>query len=339
MSASNSLLVNAIAQQAATVATSTTPVAADGIPRAAPFSVAGRTVLVTGGGSGIGLSLVNEFVKAGAKTIIITGRREDVLKQAQARFSGQAVSIQYLVSDAGKEADRIALVAEASKRFPELSVVVNNAGIQRRSPLATDTAAWSESQAEIDINFSAPIHLSNLFAPLLLKQKNGAAIIHVTSGLAFVPLAMGKRKKKQTITRSACTCTPLFTSIHAAHQLMCARPLFSQFVFLFFLAPVYSATKAALHSFAISQRISFEGTGVRVVEIAPPAVKSNLGGSHDFGEDADEFAQSVFQRFLNGEQEVGFKISEMFRTKSRVEQIQQSYQFAEHTKTPKYHSA
>ena len=75
---------------------------------------------------------------------------------------------------------------------------------------------------------------------------------------------------------------------------------------------MYSATKAFLHNFTISQRYHFEqNTNVHVVEIAPPAVKSNLGGSHDFGEPTDEFVNGVMERFNKGEKEIGYKMSEV----------------------------
>jgi len=82
-------------------------------------------------------------------------------------------------------------------------------------------------------------------------------------------------------------------------------------------ASVYCATKAALHSFTMSLRFDLSDTQVQVIEIVPPAVKSNLGGSHDFGEDLNEFCDHAFDRFTKGEQEIGFKLSEEARLASR----------------------
>jgi uncharacterized oxidoreductase len=81
--------------------------------------------------------------------------------------------------------------------------------------------------------------------------------------------------------------------------------------------PVYSATKFALHSYTMSMRYSLQDTNVRMIEIIPPAVKSNLGGSHDFGEECDEFCEHVMKRVEAGEEEVGFNISEKARLAGR----------------------
>ena len=71
--------------------------------------------------------------------------------------------------------------------MPGLTILVNNAGIQRRVPLASDDAPWSERQQEIDILLSGPIHLNHLLVPLLLHQPGPTKIVNVTSGGAFVP--------------------------------------------------------------------------------------------------------------------------------------------------------
>jgi uncharacterized oxidoreductase len=65
--------------------------------------------------------------------------------------------------------------------------VINNAGVKRRVPLASDTAAWPERQAEIDILFSAPVHLNHLLIPLMLRSNKPGMIVNVTSGGAFIP--------------------------------------------------------------------------------------------------------------------------------------------------------
>ncbi|GAB3867556.1 SDR family oxidoreductase [Hymenobacter segetis] len=85
--------------------------------------------------------------------------------------------------------------------------------------------------------------------------------------------------------------------------------------------PIYSATKAALHSFTLSLRHQLVPTGISVLEIVPPAVDTDLGGPglHTFGVNVDEFADSVMARLGAGEQEVGYGSSEKSRLASRAE--------------------
>jgi uncharacterized oxidoreductase len=85
--------------------------------------------------------------------------------------------------------------------------------------------------------------------------------------------------------------------------------------------PIYSATKAALHSFTLSLRHQLAPTGISVLEIVPPAVDTDLGGPglHTFGVNVDEFADSVMARLAAGEQEVGYGSSEKSRLASRAE--------------------
>jgi uncharacterized oxidoreductase len=83
--------------------------------------------------------------------------------------------------------------------------------------------------------------------------------------------------------------------------------------------PVYSATKAALHSFTLSLRHQLRGTRVEVVEVIPPAVRSNLGGSHDFGVDTAEYADSVMTQLAEGRPEVTYQFSQQSSQASRAE--------------------
>ncbi|SNC66157.1 uncharacterized oxidoreductase [Hymenobacter gelipurpurascens] len=86
-------------------------------------------------------------------------------------------------------------------------------------------------------------------------------------------------------------------------------------------APIYSATKAALHSFTLSLRHQLTATPIRVLEIVPPAVNTDLGGPglHTFGVPVDAFADSVLARLAAGEEEVGYGTSEEARKASREE--------------------
>lgn len=100
--------------------------------------------------------------------------------------------------------------------------------------------------------------------------------------------------------------------------------------------PVYAATKAAIHSYTMAIRYSLEDTNVRVVEIIPPAVKTNLGGSHDFGEDCDEYCAETMKRVVAGEPEVGYKFSDVGRKADRATLDSMMLGVAAHMNVQKY---
>ena len=116
-------------------------------------------------------------------TVIICGRREDKLEEARREIP----SLHTRVCDVAKPNEREELIDWATNEFPELNVIVNNAGIQRSVDL-TAGEAWDATSSEITINLEAPIHLSQLVYKHIATKK-AAAIVNVTSGLSFVPLA------------------------------------------------------------------------------------------------------------------------------------------------------
>ena len=174
---------------------------------------------------GIGFSVAEEFVKAGNE-VIICGRREDKLAEAKAKLP----QIETMVCDVSKQEDREALYNWVICKYPNLNILVNNAGIQRRIDFKKGINGLIGNDNEIDINFASTVELSAWFIPEFMKREE-AAIINVSSGLGFVPIA---------------------------------------------LMPVYCATKAAIHSFSISLRHQLKDTSVRVFEIIPPTVDTDL---------------------------------------------------------------
>jgi uncharacterized oxidoreductase len=141
-----------------------------------------NTVLITGGGSGIGFALAERFIQAGSQ-VVICGRREYRLKEAQSKYPQLGIRM----CDVAKPAERTALFDWVTQTYPGLNVLVNNAGIQQPIQLQ-EKPDWETLSEEVAINLEAPIHLSTLFIPHLLKQKR-PAIINITSGLSFVPKA------------------------------------------------------------------------------------------------------------------------------------------------------
>jgi len=137
------------------------------------------TVLITGGTSGIGLALAKRYQKDG-NTVLIVGRNTEKLQKTVEENPG----LLPILADVSLEEDRIRLFETVARDYPEVNIVINNAGIQQRTDLMQlDWAFWKK---EIDTNFDAPIHLCGLFAPFLAGKPH-AVLVNVSSGLAFRP--------------------------------------------------------------------------------------------------------------------------------------------------------
>ena len=183
-----------------------------------------KTILITGGTSGIGFELAKQLLQRG-NTVIVTGRDQEKLDHAK-RALPAVHTFQSDVSDPGAIT---ALHESVLAHFPALDVLVNNAGIMRNLNLNQDRDL-NDVTREIEINLSGPVRMIQQFLPHL-KTQRGALIVNVSSGLAFIPLP---------------------------------------------ISPVYCATKAAIHSFTQSLRVQLDGTGVTVIELAPPGVETPL---------------------------------------------------------------
>jgi uncharacterized oxidoreductase len=188
--------------------------------------IKGNTVLITGGASGIGLALAEAFIREGNE-VAICGRTQSRLDEARARLP----QLHTVACDIAGEKGRKYLFDWVTANFGNINILVNNAGIQNVIDFTKGPAQLLEGESEIDTNLAAPIYLSARVIPILLERKE-AAIINVSSQLAFVPLAF---------------------------------------------IPVYCATKAALHSFTLSLRHQLRETSIKVFELMPPRVDTDLG--------------------------------------------------------------
>ncbi len=220
------------------------------------MKLSNNKILITGGASGIGLGLAERFIQEN-NTVIICGRREELLNEVAAKFPAIIIK----VCDLSVESERVKLYEWVKENHSDLNVLVNNAGIQKWMNV-TDSDFYQKANEEITTNILAPIHLANLF--LNLKSLN--TLINVTSGLAFVPLAK---------------------------------------------VPVYCGTKAFLRSFTLSLRHQLKSTSIEVIEMIPPALNTDLGGTglHNDYPPVSEFVESVFQQMKEGKLELTFGTS------------------------------
>lgn len=243
------------------------------------MKINGNTILITGGATGIGFELAQAFVKEG-NDVIICGRRENKLKDAKSKLP----QIHTRVCDLSKEKEREALYNWVKSDFRDINVLVNNAGIQRMIDFKKGISELSAGEDEIDINLKAPIHLSACFIPDLLKQKE-SAIINVSSGLGFVPIAF---------------------------------------------MPVYCATKAAIHSFSLSLRHQLRDTSIKVFEVIPPTVDTELDkgardrrGQKDKGIPPVEVARATLKGLEKNEYEIAIGMAQnlLMGARNNPEQI------------------
>jgi len=147
------------------------------------MNIKGNTILITGGATGIGFALADAFLKAG-NTVIICGRRQGKLDAARNKLRG----VRTFTCDVTKKADRQSLFRWTEANFPGLNALINNAGVQGFADLRKGLQGLPQDTNEIGTNLVAPIQLGAQFIPGFLKKDN-AAIINVTSGLGFVPIA------------------------------------------------------------------------------------------------------------------------------------------------------
>lgn len=142
-----------------------------------------NTILVTGGTSGFGFEFASRLIALG-NTVIITGRNIEKLAEAKRKLP----KVHTIQSDVSKTDDIINLYHQVTQKFPELNIIINNAGEMRKISLHHNHDL-DDITREIDINLMGPIRMVQEFLPHLKKQKN-AMILNVTSGIALSPFAI-----------------------------------------------------------------------------------------------------------------------------------------------------
>ncbi|KQR94458.1 hypothetical protein ASG01_00800 [Chryseobacterium sp. Leaf180] len=223
-----------------------------------------QTVLITGATSGIGLALAARLYEM-KNTVIISGRKQERLDEIAAHYP----RMDTFCCDLQQEDGRVALAGWAINRYPKLNILINNAGLMKVSDFTAEVP-FEKIAEEITVNLLTPVHFASLFTEHLQQQEN-AAVVNVTSGLAYTPLAT---------------------------------------------VPVYCATKAALHSFTYSLRHQLRETSVKVFEIIPPAVATDLGKSDGYEQNRsmamklEDFTNDCIHRLENDEYELGIGMAE-----------------------------
>ena len=217
--------------------------------------------------------MADAFSEAGNE-VIICGRRQEKLDKARRRLP-KVKAIQCDISDTK---ERSALFDWMRRNFPSMDILVNNAGIQRQIDFRKGAKSLSAGEDEIETNLRAPVHLSALFIPHLMKQQE-AAIVNISSGLAFIPLAA---------------------------------------------VPVYCATKGAIHSFSLSLRRQLRETSVKVFEVIPPIVDTELHrgerqrrGEQDRGIRPEEVALATLRALEADEYELAVGRAQSLRIGAR----------------------
>lgn len=193
------------------------------------MKITGNTILITGGGSGIGRALA-ESLYARGNHVIITGRRDAPLQAVAAAHPGMA----WATLDMTDPAAIRAFAAQVVRDHPALNVVVNNAGIMQSEDLTAEPFSLETAETTVATNLLGPIRLTMALLPHL-QSRPASTVMTVTSGLAFIPLVA---------------------------------------------TPTYNATKAAIHSWSQSLRTQLAETSVEVLELAPPAVATDLMPGH-----------------------------------------------------------
>ncbi|WP_421566830.1 SDR family oxidoreductase [Ochrobactrum sp. EDr1-4] len=145
------------------------------------MKITGNTILITGGGSGIGEAFAHRFHDLG-NTVIIAGRRLDALERACiGRDNMLAITV-----DVESSPDISDFAIDVIRKYPSINVLINNAGIMRSETL-DHQRDLTDAEAMITTNLLGTIRMTNAFINHLVAQPD-STIVNVSSGLAFVPL-------------------------------------------------------------------------------------------------------------------------------------------------------
>ncbi len=147
------------------------------------MKMSGNTILVTGGGTGIGRGLAEALHDAG-NIVIVAGRRAEPLDAVVAANPGMHA----LVLDVADPAAIASVSQRITAEYPALNVLINNAGIMQTENALVDPVDLAVAEATVVTNLLGPIRLTAALLPLLRTQAS-ATVVNVTSGLAFVPRA------------------------------------------------------------------------------------------------------------------------------------------------------
>ncbi|MBF9141117.1 SDR family oxidoreductase [Hymenobacter properus] len=147
------------------------------------MNISNQTVLITGGGSGIGLAIAKTLTEKGNRVVIV-GRNEAKLQAAATQLPG----VTTIATDITNETDVTRLVQRVHAEFSDLSVLINNAGQASAYQLTAGSDAFAKASVEITTNYLAMIRLTELLLPVLGQQPE-AAIVNVSSILAYAPSA------------------------------------------------------------------------------------------------------------------------------------------------------
>jgi uncharacterized oxidoreductase len=235
------------------------------------MQISSNAVLITGGASGIGLSLAKAFARANNQ-VLVCGRDDEKLTSAQRAIPG----LHTLRCDVTSAEERAKLVQWALEQVPELNVLVNNAGVMRRLDLRDSAPDLDMVAEELETDLHAPMDLSLRLLPHFQRQPV-AAIVNVTTGLVNATLAR---------------------------------------------APVYCAAKVGLHAWTEDLRYQLRGTRVRVFEVQPPFVETELTSRFGLQQrgllSPEQVADAVLKGIARGDNEIRPGIARALHVAGRV---------------------
>jgi uncharacterized oxidoreductase len=217
-------------------------------------NLTGRTILITGGTSGIGLALARALL-ARRNTVVVTSRNPAKLDAVRR----ETPTLHAIEGDVTREVEMAELLTRVQADFGGLDVLVNNAAVLNSYDFLGVEDHFAQLEEEVATNLLGIVKVTKLALPLLLRRPE-AAVVTMSSAVAYAPASS---------------------------------------------LPIYSATKAAVHSLSQSLRLQLAGTPVKVLEVVPPWVDTELAtGVQGAKLSADVVVREIISGLEHGKEEV-----------------------------------